>query len=146
MKTSYQRLAAFIIVNFVVLYGFTYIHVEETGHMYVSINRFYMSGMMLAAVVISLVLLMPKVFLNKKLNTVILLISAMALILLFRFARTQTLVGNRQFLRSMISHHSSAVVMCTRALITEPKVRSLCKEITRDQKAEIDFMRELLKQ
>jgi uncharacterized protein (DUF305 family) len=58
--------------------------------------------------------------------------------------RTQTPVGNVQFLRSMIPHHSSAIVMCERSSITDPKIVALCGQIVKAQKEEIAQMQKIL--
>ena len=41
--------------------------------------------------------------------------------------RTQAAVGDRQFLRSMIPHHSGAVLMCQQASLSDPEIRALCR-------------------
>ena len=40
--------------------------------------------------------------------------------------RAQGLVGDRQFLRSMIPHHSGALLMCNRSALRDTEVRDLC--------------------
>jgi uncharacterized protein (DUF305 family) len=59
-------------------------------------------------------------------------------------ARTQEAVGDRQFLRSMIPHHSSAILMCERASISDAEVIRLCDQIVRSQNDEIAQMKGLL--
>lgn len=54
------------------------------------------------------------------------------------------LVGNEQFLRAMIPHHSSAILMGREASVTDPEIAKLCGEITCSQEAEIDEMRAIL--
>ncbi len=58
--------------------------------------------------------------------------------------RTQGLVGDRQFLRSMIPHHSGAILMCEQASIRDPELKSLCGNIITSQKQEIDQMKAML--
>jgi uncharacterized protein (DUF305 family) len=58
--------------------------------------------------------------------------------------RTQTPVGDVQFLRSMIPHHSSAIVMCEHARITDPEIETLCGEIVEAQEREIAQMQAML--
>lgn len=62
----------------------------------------------------------------------------------FTMGRLQTGVGNDQFLRSMIPHHSSAIVMCEEASITDGEILSLCEEIVETQEREIAEMNRLL--
>jgi uncharacterized protein (DUF305 family) len=53
-------------------------------------------------------------------------------------------ISDRQFLRSMIPHHSSALMMCERAELTDAAILELCKGIVSSQSAEIAQMRALL--
>jgi uncharacterized protein (DUF305 family) len=59
----------------------------------------------------------------------------------FAFIRQQTGVSDRQFLRSMIPHHASAILMCKQAPIRDTEIASLCRTIISGQQAEIDQMK-----
>ena len=58
--------------------------------------------------------------------------------------RTQALIGDNQFLRAMIPHHSGAILMCEKSAITDPQIKQLCTGILASQKAEIAQMKALL--
>ncbi|MGD9635879.1 MAG: DUF305 domain-containing protein [Pirellulales bacterium] len=58
--------------------------------------------------------------------------------------RTQAAVGNEQFLRAMIPHHSGAILMCGQASITDPEIVRLCEGIKRSQQQEIDQMKTMM--
>ena len=58
--------------------------------------------------------------------------------------RTQAFVGDDEFLRSMIPHHSGAVLMCEQASLTDPEIIALCDGIVRGQQEEIAQMQALL--
>src|SRR3546814_21047427 len=58
--------------------------------------------------------------------------------------RTQWAVGDEQFLKSMIPHHSGAILMCQEASITDLDIQSLCREIIDAQRREIAQMEALL--
>lgn len=62
----------------------------------------------------------------------------------FLAMRTQAAVGDRQFLRSMIPHHSGAILMCEDASLSDPEIVALCRDIVAAQKAEIAKMEQLL--
>lgn len=53
-------------------------------------------------------------------------------------------VCDSQFLRSMIPHHSGAILMCEGASISEPEIQRLCQAIVTSQQEEIDLMIRLL--
>jgi len=77
-------------------------------------------------------------------NKILLAAFTALFILIFSLARTQTLVGNEQFLRSMIPHHSSAILMCEHSAINDPEIIDLCDEIVQAQKQEINQMQDIL--
>ncbi|MBX9461095.1 MAG: DUF305 domain-containing protein [Brevundimonas sp.] len=56
----------------------------------------------------------------------------------------QTAVGDTEFLRSMIPHHSGAILMRQQASLTDREVLGLCAEIVSSQEREIARMTVLL--
>ena len=72
--------------------------------------------------------------------------SAIALIAFFVCIRQQAGVSDRQFLKSMIPHHSAAILMCRTADLRDPEIKQLCEDIIAGQQAEIDQMNAKLKQ
>ena len=71
-------------------------------------------------------------------------VAALVLIASFFAIRTQAAIGDSQFLRSMIPHHSGAVLMCKEATISDPEIKALCVGIIQSQEAEIAQMKALL--
>jgi uncharacterized protein (DUF305 family) len=51
--------------------------------------------------------------------------------------RTQCVVSDQQLLRSVIPHHSGAILMCEQSLLSDAEIVSLCEQIIRSQWAEI---------
>jgi hypothetical protein len=58
----------------------------------------------------------------------------------FTGTRTQTLVGDRQFIASMIPHHSGAILMCREATLSDPELVKLCQNISQSQRDGINQM------
>jgi uncharacterized protein (DUF305 family) len=58
--------------------------------------------------------------------------------------RTQAAVGDDDFLRSMIPHHSGAILMCEKASLTDAEIIELCARIVRSQAEEIAQMQSIL--
>ena len=54
------------------------------------------------------------------------------------------MVGNQQFLHSMIPHHAAAILVCQQSSITDTRIQELCTEIVQTQKEEIRIMKELM--
>ena len=83
-------------------------------------------------------LMMRSMYPDRTLNLIVCLGSAILFVAAFAATRTQALVGDSQFLRSMIPHHSGAILMCEKAQISDPEIASLCRQIIRSQAQEIE--------
>jgi hypothetical protein len=81
---------------------------------------------------------------NKRLNVGIMIASIVVGLLFFIGIRQQTAIGDNQFLKSMIPHHASALLMCNEAPIADTEIQELCKTIVAGQQAEIDQMKAML--
>ncbi|MBI5354011.1 MAG: DUF305 domain-containing protein [Chloroflexi bacterium] len=64
----------------------------------------------------------------------------------FVFIRQQSAVSDKQFLKSMIPHHASAILMCEKANLQDPEIKDLCQSIISGQQAEIDQMKAKLQE
>jgi uncharacterized protein (DUF305 family) len=144
VNKNYGKLGLVIAVNAVVMFLLTYVLIADIDHFYPNINRMYMTIIMVSPMVILMMLVMRSMYQNKTLNIVLYTLFAVLFVAGVALARTQTSVGDEQFLRSMIPHHSSAIVMCEQADITDPEIADLCEEIVRVQKEEIAIMKEFL--
>ena len=67
--------------------------------------------------------------------------SSIAIVGCWLLIRQQAAISDTQFLRSMIPHHASAILMCQQAPIQDPAIKDLCKGIVTGQQAEIDLMK-----
>lgn len=144
MSSNYKKLGIVISINAVVMFLLTYALIDSWDHFYPNINRVYMALMMVAPMVILMLWVMRSMYEDRKLNTILYLGFSLLFVASFLLARTQTPVGNDQFLRSMIPHHSSAIVMCEESAITDPQIIELCEEIVEAQVSEINEMKEIL--
>ena len=99
---------------------------------------------MVAPMGILMLATMGHMYPNRTLNTALYLGFAGLFAVAVLFTRTQAFVGDAQFLRSMIPHHSGAVLMCEQASLTDPEIIALCDGIVRGQQAEIAQMQALL--
>lgn len=106
----------------------------------VNMNDFYM-GLMMAGVMF---LLMGVYYRSKKLIVVGVVIT----IIIFICIRRQMFIGEKEYLASMIPHHSMAVLMTKRleekGEIKEQELRELMKNIINTQEKEIELMKKLL--
>ena len=144
MHHSYKELAFEMAVDFVIMYFVMYTMIATLDHLYLNINNFYMTLMMVAPMTIVMLAGMPSMFPSRRANIGIGAVAALVFIVSFAAMRTQAAVGNEEFLRSMIPHHSGAILMCEQASITDPEIVALCGNILKSQSAEIAQMTAIL--
>lgn len=140
----YKKLAFVISINAVVMFLIMFVNLWSASHFHANVNRVYMALLMVAPMLLLMVVVMRSMYENKAANIAIQAGCIVAIVALVAAIRTQAGVGDRQFLRSMIPHHSSAITMCEEATITDPQIISLCDEIVRAQKTEIEEMERIL--
>ncbi len=144
MKSAYRSLAWQTLVSAIIMYLVMFVMIDRLSSFYNNLNMAYMTLMMVAPMVILMIAAMPDMFPNRQRNLVILACSTLAFLGSFALIRTQTTIDDSAFLRSMIPHHSGAILMCEQAKLTDPEVRDLCRGIIAGQKAEIDQMKQIL--
>lgn len=144
MASHYRKLALTLSINAVLMFFITYAMIDTVDHFHVNINRVYMSLMMVAPMAMLMLFVMRSMYTDATLNSILYAVFAVLFIASFALARTQTPVGNEQFLRSMIPHHSSAILMCEQSAITDREIITLCEEIVKAQKEEIAQMKNIL--
>jgi uncharacterized protein (DUF305 family) len=142
----YGKLGIMVLLSFVAMYVLMYTMVNTLGNVIPSFNQFYMAGLMTAPMVVIEVLLMGMMYKKKKINALIVGASVLLGVLFFVFIRQQTLIGDEQFLKSMIPHHSGAILMCEKAKLEDPEIKTLCQNIIQGQQEEIDQMKRILEQ
>ena len=143
---SYNTLIIMAVLSFLSMYALMYAMVDRFANVIPNINQFYMAGLMTMPMIIFEVILMRSMYMNKKLNTVIIAFGLVALVAFFLFIRQQSFVSDRQFLKSMIPHHASAILMCENTDLQDLELKELCVSIVSGQQQEIDQMKEKLKE
>lgn len=133
-----------VILSFLAMYLLMYSMVHSLADIHHNLNQVYMAGLMVAPMVVIEILVMSGMYRNKRLNAVIVAASCAAGIVCFVLIRQQTAISDRQFLRSMIPHHSAAILMCQEASLQDASIKELCKGIVAGQQSEIEQMRTLL--
>ena len=128
----------------IIMYFVMYTMINSTDELYNNLNNVYMTMMMVASMAILMLWMMKSMFPDRKLNLLLYIGFAAFFALGFGGMQTQALVGDRQFLRAMIPHHSGAVLMCQRSKIQDPEILSLCTGIVASQKQEIGQMKSIL--
>jgi len=142
---SYKKLSIMLVLSFISMYILMYSMVNSIKNVYPNINQFYMAALMTMPMMIIELGLMGKMYMNKKLNTVLISISSAALIAFFLLIQYQTGVTDRQFLRGMIPHHAAAILMSEQSKTQDPEIMKLQQEIISSQQQEIAEMKAILK-
>lgn len=144
MKPAYRSLALQTVIGAVIMYLVMFVMIDRFSSFYNNLNMFYMTLMMASPMVVMMIVAMPDMFPSKRLNSLLLVGAAVAFFGSLGLIRTQTTIGDTAFLRSMIPHHSGAILMCEQALISDAEIQQLCGEIIRSQRAEIEQMKSIL--
>ncbi|MEO5577625.1 MAG: DUF305 domain-containing protein [Sphingomicrobium sp.] len=144
-KSPYLMFAANLIASGIVMYFVMYTMIDSTAELYNNLNNAYMTLMMVTSMALFMLWMMPAMFPDRRTNIILNVVFAGTFLLSLFGMRTQALVGNDQFLRAMIPHHSGAILMCEKSAITDPEIKRLCEGILASQTAEIAQMKGLLK-
>lgn len=131
-------------LHFVIMFILMYAMVDVLDHVYLNINNLYMAAIMTAPMLLLEAVMMRSMYKQPYLLNIVMGASAVALVVFFISIRQQSFVQDEQFLRSMIPHHSGAILMCERATLQDAELQELCQSIIESQQAEIDQMEEIL--
>lgn len=144
MNDNYKKLGIVLSINTVVMFVLTYSLIDRFAHFVPNVNRLYMALIMVAPMAILMLIVMRSMYTNVRLNAILFTVFGLIFFGAFTFARAQIGVGNEQFLKSMIPHHSSAILMCENPSIDDPEIVELCEEIIEAQEREIRQMEAIL--
>lgn len=124
--SNYKKLATTLAINAVIMFGLTYSPIASFDHFVPNINRAYVAVIMVSAMALLMLFVTGSMYKNRRLNVAL-------------------YVGfGLQFLRSMVPHHSSAILMCEESDIEDPEIVSLCEDIVAAQEREITQMQQIL--
>lgn len=147
VRRHYMMLGLNLIVSLITMYFVMFTMIWTFADFFNNLNMFYMAMMMATPMGILMLLMMGMMYPNKRLNLMLYALFALLFVLAFWAMRAQTIIGDRQFVRSMIPHHSGAVLMCNRSPIRDAEIRELCfgpNGIVESQEREIRQMKAIL--
>jgi uncharacterized protein (DUF305 family) len=146
MHSPYKKLVLMTVISFIAMYVLMYSMVDSFANVIHNINQVYMAGLMAASMIVIEMVVMRGMYMNRKLNVLLISAGILLLLLCFFFIRKQTAVSDRQFLKSMIPHHAAAILMVRETPLHDPEVRRLAEDIISAQQKEIDFMKAKLQE
>ncbi|MCL4554074.1 MAG: DUF305 domain-containing protein [Actinobacteria bacterium] len=138
------RFAAMIATSTFIMFFLMYQLIYSLDHATFSLNR--LTASLLMGCVMTLVMLSFMWSMYKGVGTkiaVVVLATLLGVLLLFA-NRSQSLIGDVGFMKSMIPHHSIAINNGRKASISDPRVRKLADKIIEAQVLEIAQMKLLL--
>ena len=143
-KGSYWRFGLELVIDFVIMYLVMYTMIATLGHFYLNLNNVYMTLMMVAPMAVVMLLSMRSMFPSRRANWVIVVVALVVFGISFWGMRSQAAIGDAEFVRSMVPHHSGAILMCREASLTDPELIALCDGIIAGQQSEIEQMQAIL--
>lgn len=143
-KSHYTSFLVELVIDFIIMYLVMYTMINTLDNFHFNLNNVYMTLMMVAPMAIVMIVAMRSMFPQRRLNWMIVVAAAVLFLGSYYGMRTQAAVGNKEFVRSMIPHHSGAILMCREASITDAELAELCKQIIKSQQDEIDQMEKIL--
>ena len=127
----YSRFLVMVGLHFIAMYVFMHAMVNQFGNVFSNFNQVYMAALMTASMVLIEIPLMMSMYKSKRLNAIIIAVGCAVPIGSFLLIRKQGAISDRQFLRSMIPHHASAILMCNEAPIEDRKSRICARTSSR---------------
>lgn len=144
MKNAYLMLGINVIVGLVIMYFVMFAMIAGWSDFYNNINMAYMAVMMAAPMGTLMLVTMPGMYPSRRLNLALHGLFVIAFLGAFAAIRWQAAIGDQQFIRSMIPHHSGAILMCNQADLEDTELRDLCGQIVEAQRREIEQMQTIL--
>ena len=143
-KHAYKLFALNMLLSFVAMYFLMFTMIDTFADFFNNLNMAYMALTMLAPMGAIMLATMPRMYPNKQLNIGLYAMLAIVFVAALAGIRTQSAIGDRQFIASMIPHHSGAILMCREADITDSELAALCDGIEQGQRQEIEQMHTIL--
>lgn len=143
-RGNYRRLFLSLGLSLIVMFFLSMAFIAQWSHFYLNLSNFYMAVAMVAPMGLIMLGVMRGMFPNPRLNVALVLGFVALFALGLWLGRTEAFVGNEQFLRAMIPHHSRAILVCNEAQITDQEIARLCDQIISAQQEEIDLMERML--
>lgn len=137
---AYWMLALNLVLSGIIMYFVMFAMIDGWADFRNNLNMAYMALTMAAPMGILMLATMGGMYRNRALNIGLYALFAVLFLAAFFGIRTQGLIDDRQFIGSMIPHHSGAILMCREARLQDAELLALCAEIEAAQRREIQQM------
>ena len=143
-KGNYGKFAIMMGTSFIIMYAVMFLNADVFDHLMLSYTRTYMTILMVAPMAFTMLLFMWGMYTNRKMNFIILGLSVIIFIIALVGLRLQTFIGDEQWMKAMIPHHSSAIMVSQKAHLKDPEAIKLAEEIIEAQEREIAKMKKMI--
>jgi uncharacterized protein (DUF305 family) len=143
-NSSYKKFWITLAISFFIMYIVMFLNMDDSSHYHTSLTRIYMALLMVAPMAVVMMLMMGKMYPNRKTNLGIMVAGTLVFIISLVALRTQTPISDVQYMKAMIPHHSSAIMVSKRANIKDPEVKKLSEQIIKSQEEEITQMQNII--
>ncbi|MBC6995019.1 DUF305 domain-containing protein [Neolewinella lacunae] len=140
----YAKFATMLATSFVIMYAVMYLNADRLEHVYLAPTRTYMTCLMIAPMAFTMLLFMWGMYKNKAWNYAILASAVLVFGLCYAGLRQQTFISDVQWMKAMIPHHSSAIMVSQKADLRDPEVIKLAEDIIVAQEREIAQMKAMI--
>lgn len=141
---SWARFAGMIATSTVIMFFLMYQLIYTLDHAFFSRNRLIASLVMGCVMILVMLGFMWSMYRGKGTKSAVLVVAALVGVTLLWVNRSQAVIGDVSFMKSMIPHHSIAINNARKASISDPRVRELADGIIESQVREIAEMKLLL--
>lgn len=140
---AYIMFAINMLLSLVAMYFVMFSMIDGRVDFRNNLNMLYMALTMISPMGIVMLVTMREMYPSKALNAA--LYGGLILVFVGALAatRTQTAIGDRQFIASMVPHHSGAILMCRQARLQDSELAKLCASISEGQRQEIEQMNQI---
>ena len=128
---SGSRFIAMIGVSTLIMFFLMYLY--SIDHAMFSINRLVASVVMGCVMTMVMLSFMWSMYRGRAVKTAVLTVAATGAVILLLVTRTQAVVTDVTFMKSLIPHHSIAINNARKARIRDPRVRRLADGIIESQ-------------
>jgi uncharacterized protein (DUF305 family) len=139
-RHAYRLLALNLLLSFAAMYFVMFAMIDGWADFHNNVNTAYMALMMVAPMAVLMLATMGAMYRKRPLNVALYAGFVGIFVASYLAIRSQALVGDEQFIASMIPHHSGAILMCREAQLEDAELKTLCTQISEGQRREIQQM------
>lgn len=141
---NWGRFAAMIATSTFIMFFLMYQLIYSLDHAMFSVNRLIASLVMGCVMTVVMLGFMWSMYKGMRIKIAVLGVATLACIMLLSMNRSQVLIDDIDFMKSMIPHHSIAINNARKSSISDPRVRRLADGIIESQVREIAEMELLI--